>query len=307
MPFSPNAETTLATEPSDLSDRAAGCTPDPDARPADAAGFGERLAEIGGHLFAIAYRLTNDGERARDLAQASLLAAWEKRGQLRSPSLLLPWARKICVNLFLMEERHFGGAAPLSLDELIGLEEEGRTLEIPDDGPLPPQLAEVAEGIREIRDICFAAMVHRLTLNQRVVFALVETFGLSIGEVAELTDLSLLAAKALLGRARRHVVAYFETTCDLMSRGNPCDCLIWKGLVNDRILLREEARRRGLEADFGDDRLPPSEAGSHKRRIFAMFRNLPPRRPDPVWFDELLRRLAGGGSPSGREESPLTT
>ncbi|HUX42710.1 MAG TPA: RNA polymerase sigma factor [Rectinemataceae bacterium] len=253
--------------------------------------FGAGLEKIAGQIFALAFRLGNDAERARDLTQDSLLAAWEKRDQLATPERLLSWARKICINLFLMEERRLSGLAPLSLEELGGLEAEGRGLDIPDEGPLPPELAEVNEGIREIRDICFAAMVHRLGLNQRVVFALVETFGLSIGEAAEAAGFSLAAAKALLGRARRHILNYFETNCDLMNRDNPCDCLIWKGIANDRILLREEARRRGLEADFGDDRLPAAEAKVHAARIIAMFRQLPPRRPDPAWFEAIISRL----------------
>jgi RNA polymerase sigma-70 factor (ECF subfamily) len=257
----------------------------------DADSFGAQLARTGERLYAMAFRLANDAERARDLVQASLLAAWEKREQLSAPALLLPWARRICLNLFLMEERRLGGAAVLSIEELGVLEEEGATLEIPDEGPLPSELAEVEESVREIRDLCFAAMVHRLTLHQRVVFALVETFGLSITEVAGLIGLSLPAAKALLLRARRHVIRYFETTCDLMVPGNPCDCLIWKTIINDRVLLGEEARKRGIEADFSGQAPPPSAASAHADRIIAMFRQLPPRRPDPSWFATLLDRL----------------
>lgn len=253
--------------------------------------FGRRLAGLSERLFAIAFRLTNDRERARDLMQDSVLVAWEKREQLRDPELLLPWARRICVNLFLQEERRSSGTPALSIEELEELEEEGRSLEIPDLGPLPPELAEVDESVREIRDACFAAMVERLTLYQRVVFALVETFGLSVGEAGATIGISLSAAKALLGRARRHVIGYFDANCSLMVAGKPCECLIWKSLVNDRALLREEARRRGLEADFGDRNLPPGEGPRNRERILAMFRHLPPRRPDPSWFDQVLRRI----------------
>lgn len=259
--------------------------------------FGRRLVAVAEHLFAVAFRLTNEVERARDLAQGSLLVAWERREQLRDQSRLLPWARKICVNLFLQEERRStGGSSPLSIEELGGLEGEGRSLEIPDDGPLPPELAEVDETVREIRDACFAAMVRRLNLHQRVVFALVETFALSVGEAAEVLDLSLPAAKALLSRARRHVIAYFDTTCSLMVRGNPCECLIWKNIINDRELIGQEARRRGIEAHFDDEHLPDREGTKHRERILAMFRYLPPRRPDPAWFEEVLRRI-GGSAP----------
>ncbi|MGO8695380.1 MAG: RNA polymerase sigma factor [Rectinemataceae bacterium] len=252
------------------------------------ADFGKRLVGAAGYLFAIAYRLTNDRERARDLAQDSVLVAWEKRGQLRKLSLLLPWARRICLNLFLQEERRSAGVAPLSIEYLSDLEREGRAVEIPDLGPLPAELAEVDESVREIRDACFAAMVERLTLHQRAVFALVETFGLSVGEAAEALELSLPAAKALLSRARRHVIAYFDRTCSLMVRGNPCECLIWKNMLNDRALLRAEARRRGIEADFGDEYLPAAEGPRNRARILAMFRQLPPRRPDPAWFERVL-------------------
>jgi RNA polymerase sigma factor (sigma-70 family) len=254
-------------------------------------GFGQRLAGLSEHLFAIAFRLTNDRERARDLMQDSVLVAWEKREQLRDISLLLPWTRRICVNLFLQEERRSAGIAQLSIEDLRELEDEGQSLEIPDAGPLPPELAEVDESVREIRDACFEAMVQRLTPLQRVVFALVETFGLSVGEVGTILELSLSATKALYGRARRHVIRYFDTTCSLMVRGNPCECLIWKNLINDRALLREEARRRGIEADFEDENLPEKEGLGNRERILAMFRHLPPRRPDSAWFERVLRRL----------------
>jgi len=257
------------------------------------ADYGRRLAALSEHLFALAFRLTNDDERARDLAQDCVLVAWEKREQLREPSLLLPWARRICVNLFLQEERRSAGIPPLSIESLGELEEEGRGVEIPDPGPLPPELAEVDESVREIRDACFAAMVERLTLDQRVVFALVETFGLSVGEAGATLGISLSAAKALLGRARRHVIGYFDSNCSLMVEGRPCECLIWKDLLNDRALLREEARRRGLEADFERKDPPPREGARNRERILAMFRHLPPRRPDPAWFEQVLRRLGG--------------
>jgi len=135
-------------------------------------------------------------------------------------------------------------------------------------------------------------MVQRLGLNQRVVFALVETFGLPVSEAAGAIGLSLSATKALLGRARRHVIAYFESTCSLMEPGNPCECLIWKTIINDREQLSAEARRRGIEADFSDKRLPAREGTKNRERILAMFRHLPPRRPDPAWFGEVLRRLS---------------
>jgi RNA polymerase sigma-70 factor (ECF subfamily) len=253
--------------------------------------FERRLPELAEHIFAIAYRLTNDRERALDLTQDCALTAWEKRGQLRESALLLPWARRICINLFLQEERRSASMPPLSIEEIGALESEGRSVDIPDDGPLPPELAEVHESVREIRDACFAAMVERLTLHQRVVFALVETFGLPAGEAAAALGLSLSAAKALLSRARRHVIAYFDSTCGQIVGGNPCECLIWKDLLNDRILLREEARRRGLEADFGDARLPAQEPSQNRERILAMFRHLPKRRPDPAWFQEVLARI----------------
>jgi RNA polymerase sigma-70 factor (ECF subfamily) len=255
------------------------------------ADFGRRLAELAEYLFSLAFRLTNDRERAHDLAQDSVLVAWEKRGQLKEPSRLLPWVRRICINLFLQEERRASGSLPLSIEELGDLEREGASLEIPDGGPLPPELAEVDESVREIRDACFAAMVQRLTIYQRAVFALVETFGLSVGEAAEELELSLSAAKSLLSRARRHVIRYFDTTCSLMVRGNPCECRIWRDIINERELLRAEARRRGIEADFADERLPAREGTEHRERILAMFRHLPPRRPDPAWFERMLARL----------------
>jgi len=111
----------------------------PDSADAD---FGRRLSGLAGHLFAVAYRLTNEVDRSRDLAQASLLLAWEKRSQLRDPDLLLPWARRICVNLFLQEERRERQLpARLSIEESEELEGEGRDLELADTGPRPPELA----------------------------------------------------------------------------------------------------------------------------------------------------------------------
>lgn len=250
--------------------------------------LGRRIAGALRLIYALAFRLTNDAERAKDLVQSCAVAALEKRDQLRDSSLLVPWMRRICVNLFLQEERRTAGVALLSIEALMALEDEGARLEIQDPQPQPPELAEVDESVREIRDLCFAAMVHRLTLHQRVVFALVETFGLSVAEASQAIELSVSATKALLVRARRHVIGYFETTCGLMAKGNPCECLIWKNIINDRVLLREEARRRGIEADFSGETPTASESTRNRDRILAMFRQLPPRRPDAAWFERML-------------------
>lgn len=251
-------------------------------------------------LFSLALRLLGNEEDARDLIQDTSMTAWEKRSQLRSREALVPWTRRILMNHFLRAARKNG---ELRLMEWQDYESE---IEAPSDTPSPEAEALVAETIREVRDVCFTAMVRHLTIPQRAVFCLVETFGTPIEETADILGLSVPAAKGLLHRARRHVSAYFAKYCGLIVPSNSCSCSSWQDFIGDRAMLSAEVRRRGMVADFTGP--PPSAVDpAITATVLRHFRDLPHAAPDREWYLSLVSLIRKGrpsDNPARREGQP---
>jgi RNA polymerase sigma-70 factor (ECF subfamily) len=55
----------------------------------------DAISELVPYIYAIAYKLTTDIDRAQDLAQETLLTAWEKQDQLHDRAKLKGWLRAI--------------------------------------------------------------------------------------------------------------------------------------------------------------------------------------------------------------------
>ena len=247
--------------------------------------FADALVALIPALSVYARRLAENDEEARDLLQEALLTAWAKRSQLRSEESLLPWARRILLNRFLAGARRRPELSIAPLDD-----DGAEPLDFPDDAPSPEEELVVADAIRVVQVTCFTAIIRHLTLPQRAVFCLVETFGFDIAEASSFLDLSVEAGKALLHRARRHVYAYFASTCGLVAADNPCACEMWRDFIGDRVKLREEVRSRGLAADFSGE-APRAPDPRKVSGVYALFRRLPAVPPEAAWYEAVAEAL----------------
>ncbi|MGC9350244.1 MAG: RNA polymerase sigma factor [Anaerolineae bacterium] len=139
-----------------------------------------------GKVYALAYRYTNDQDRAQDLAQEAFVRIFTRIGSFRCESSLSTWAYRVTVNTILSElrrDRPYQG-----LPEQLA---ETRSSAKPE-----PQLAreELGEQI--------AQAVNELPDSLRIAFVLVAMEGLAYAEVAEILAVSVEAVRMRMSRAR---------------------------------------------------------------------------------------------------------
>ena len=177
-------------------------------------GTEEWIEQYGRFVYGLAFRLTTDVQEAEDLSQETLLKAWLHCPELKNPAAVKSWLRTICVNEFRMKIRK-QASTPLSFtDDMDALEQEGSLLT--ESIPSPVEEVIVSEEVERLRDGCFLAMAGKLPLNQRAAFSLVDMFGLSIPETAEILDVTPKAVKGLLYRARLSLESFFRDHCGIL-------------------------------------------------------------------------------------------
>ena len=145
----------------------------------------DRLARRHGErLHRVAYRILGNRQDAEDAVQETLVRAWRSLGSFRADSSVSTWLQRICVNrcLSMSAQRH--RHQELS-DDVVDLR------------ATPEVAAEQALDATIVRD----ALVD-LPEDQRVAVVLCDFAGFSYSEVADITGVSLTAARSRLFRGR---------------------------------------------------------------------------------------------------------
>lgn len=250
-------------------------------------GTEEWIEQYGRFVYGLAFRLTTDVQEAEDLSQETLLKAWLHCPELKNPAAVKSWLRTICVNEFRMKIRK-QASTPLSFtDDMEALEREGSLLT--ESIPSPVEEVIVSEEVERLRDGCFLAMAGKLPLNQRAAFSLVDMFGLSIPETAEILDVTPKAVKGLLYRARLSLESFFRDHCGILDEKNPCRCSAWIEFSNNRNALQRETRTRITVLDYRGTGYQPNE--ETRRQILHYYRNIPDRVPSQEWYDTVASAI----------------
>jgi RNA polymerase sigma-70 factor, ECF subfamily len=137
--------------------------------------------------FRVALRLTGNHHDAQDVAQESLIAAWESLGQFQAGSSFSTWLYRIVTRRAL--NRVTRGRDDRSLDLL------------PDRADASMGTADKAE--RNLAVDAVTAALLALPFTQRTVIVLHHFEGLSYAEVASVTGATEPAVRSHLFRARR--------------------------------------------------------------------------------------------------------
>ena len=250
-------------------------------------GTEEWIEQYGRFVYGLAFRLTTDVQEAEDLSQETLLKAWLHCPELKNPAAVKSWLRTICVNEFRMKIRK-QASTPLSFtDDMEALEREGSLLT--ESIPSPVEEVIVSEEVERLRDGCFLAMAGKLPLNQRAAFSLVDMFGLSIPETAEILDVTPKAVKGLLYRARLSLESFFRDHCGILDEKNPCRCSAWIEFSSNRNALQRETRTRITVLDYRGTGYQPNE--ETRRQILHYYRNIPDRVPPQEWYDTVASAI----------------
>jgi len=151
-------------------------------------------------IFRYSFTMCGQREDAEEVAQETLMKAFENLGQLREPEHLKSWIFRIAKNACLTKRRKsiFAPARELSLEELRP-HRDGETgeLDIADWSPLPESAAQNAE-LKAALD----RAVHELPELYRSIFLLRDVEELSVSESASILGVSEDVVKTRLHRAR---------------------------------------------------------------------------------------------------------
>jgi RNA polymerase sigma-70 factor, ECF subfamily len=145
-------------------------------------------------IFRYSWLMCGQPEDAEEVAQETLLHAFESFDQLRDPDLVRPWVFRIARNVCLMQRRRsiFAPAQEVSTDQLLPNEE-------PTGADLPPDQEYLRGELRAVLD----RIISELPPIYRSVVVLRDLEELSTDETAQILDLESDAVKTRLRRARQ--------------------------------------------------------------------------------------------------------
>jgi len=147
-------------------------------------------------LLHIAQSVTHEASDAQDVVQDAFLKAFQKLDQFRAKARFSTWLIRITLNEALMKVRKLRNSRELQAEEV---QDEMETAPF-----------RLRHWVRDPEQLCSAAEFHEilrkslesLSPSLRIVFVLRDIEELSINETAAALDLSVVAVKARLFRAR---------------------------------------------------------------------------------------------------------
>jgi RNA polymerase sigma-70 factor (ECF subfamily) len=157
-----------------------------------------------GRLYAVAFLILRDRDRANDAVQEALVAAWRDIRGLRDPERIDAWFRRLVVRACYRQARSDRRRTIVELRV------------VPDEPPVSPS-PELTILDRDRLARGFA----RLGPEQRAVLVLYHYLGLPLHEVAEILDIPSGTAKSRLSRAIAAMRAALDADdrSDLVAKG----------------------------------------------------------------------------------------
>jgi RNA polymerase sigma-70 factor (ECF subfamily) len=161
------------------------------ARQGDQGAFMQLVRLHGDHLYAVAYRMLRDQERARDALQDALILAWRDLPALRDVDRFEPWIKRIVINVCIAQavnERRLTASVH----------------RLPGDQPLGDQLGTIAD--RDQLDRGF----QRLEPKQRALLVLHHYLGYTPTEISQVLGVPAGTVRSRLHHAHRAMRAALD-------------------------------------------------------------------------------------------------
>ena len=237
------------------------------------------------YIYTIAYKLTGKMEQAEDIAQETFIKAWKHLDELKDQTALKQWLRTICVNEFRMSLRKDIRQKITYVDNIEELEKDGEFLVNPTEDVI--EEVQASEDVISMRNSCFLAMSRKLSVNQRIVFSLIDMFGLSIQEVADILEITPKAVKGLLYRARMNIDSFFQSHCYFLNTENPCRCKAWAEFFQNR---------SELQSFMQDKILDYTEKGYEfdlevRKKLSLYYQQIPDQMPRKEWYQRVISQF----------------
>ncbi len=159
-------------------------------------------------VFHYSWLMCGSPDDAEEVAQETLINAFQHFDSLREPERVRSWIFRIAKNACLMQRRRsvFAPARELSIDELLPEAEPAAGSELPDAGLLKSELKAVLDRL-----------IMELPPIYRAVVLLRDVEELSTEETAQILDVTLDVVKTRLHRGRQAMKqkldCYFHNKC----------------------------------------------------------------------------------------------
>ncbi len=165
----------------------------------DPTAFETFVRRYGGRILGFGMHVCGEQEAAKDVAQETLLQAFQSLKDVQEPKALRSWLYRVVSNACLMRRRKkkYEPKRELSLEELMPSGPAEAGIEIPDARALPDDEA-VREEVRE----AVHAGIRELPIDYGVVLLLRDIEQLSTRETAEALGLNASTVKMRLHRGR---------------------------------------------------------------------------------------------------------
>ncbi len=237
------------------------------------------------YIYNIAYKLTGKPEQAEDIAQETFIKAWKHLDELKEQAALKQWLHTICINEFRMLLRKDTRQKITYIDSIEELEKDGQLLVNPPENVT--EEVQASEDVISMRNGCFLAMSRKLSINQRIVFSLIDMFGLSIQEVADILGITPKAVKGLLYRARMNLDSFFQSHCYFLNTENPCRCKAWAEFFQTR---------NELQSFMQDKILDYTEKGYEfdlevRKKLALYYHQIPDQMPRKEWYRKVISQF----------------
>jgi RNA polymerase sigma-70 factor (ECF subfamily) len=159
--------------------------------------FADLVQRYQTRVLGLAYRYLGDRDGAEDLAQEAFLRVYKAKARYEPRAKFSTWLYRIVVNLCLNELRWRKGRPAMAL--AVATETSSNlNIDLTDENEQEPhETMEDEELSVKIQEI-----ISTLPDNQRIAILLNKFEGLSYHEISDSMDLTVMAVKSLLTRAR---------------------------------------------------------------------------------------------------------
>ena len=255
------------------------------AQSGDAAALAQVVRAIQDDVFDLAVRMLGDPTDAGDASQEILVRVVTKIGSFRGESKFTTWVYRLAANALL----NFRGALrrkEMSFDE--GSEVLAAAGQAYDRAPPSAPPDDVL--VNEVKLICAHGMLLSLDRPHRLAYVLGVVLELTSDEAADVLEISAVAFRKRLSRARDSLEAFLKKNCGIADPANACRCAKLLptaqaiGLIDPkRLVMKElptrEADRLNLEVQ-------------RVRTAAEIFRSMP-KYASPTDFAAALRSMLG--------------
>lgn len=180
-------------------------------RRGDAAAYEKLVAEFSGDVYALLFRLTSDGEEARDLTQETFLRAFQNINRFRGDASLKTWIYRIAINQARNRWRWWRRRkrdVTVSLDATDDQRDTPLAATLPSDNSLNPE----QETLAKEREAQLRGALLGLRSSYREAVILRDVEGFSYEEIAETLQISIGTVKSRISRGRLELRRQLEGT-----------------------------------------------------------------------------------------------